>query len=173
MIGLYTNNSHTQNELCRLLQTASVENYHPDHSYKTLIWLSNKTPPAGTPVLTLKDVSLPLSLTEWRQLIQQSITSTLYYQNKYFAFNASQRRITHLKTQKQIDLTEKENALLIFLCQTPSHITTKEDVLHNVWQYSPEAETHTLESHIYALKQKLGVDAEQLIQLKNGLIQLK
>ena len=173
MIGLYTHSDHTQNELCRLLQPASIENYHPGHTYEALIWLSNKTPPEGVPVLTLKDLSLPLSVVEWHHIIQQSIASTLYYQNNYFAFNASQRLLTHLKTQKQIDLTEKENDLLVFLCQTPSHAATKDAILHAVWQYSPEAETHTLESHIYALKQKIGTDAEQLIQMKSGLIQLK
>lgn len=173
MIGLYTSSNHTQNELCRLLQIEAVENYQEDHSYEMVIWLSNKVPPQNVPILTLKDLSLPLSLVEWRQLIQQSISSTLYYQNHFFAFNASQRRLTNLKTQQQIDLTEKENALLIFLCQTNDHSATKEDILRSVWQYSPDAETHTIESHIYALKQKIGTDAEQLIQLKNGLVQLK
>ena len=172
MIGLYAQNYHTQQELCLLLAKMSVEPYTPEHSYSALIWLSSQQPPKGIPVFTAKDLGLPLSLSEWKRFLQQSTISMIYYQNSTFSFDASQRLITNLKNKKQFLLTEKENALLIFLCQSPAHTATKEDILQSVWQYSPDAVTHTLESHLYGLKQKLGKQSEQLIQIQDGQVQL-
>lgn len=172
MIGLYAQNQHTQNELCLLLKETGVENYEPSHSYHLIIWLSNKKPPQNTSVLLAKDLTLPLSLPEWHLFLQKHSLPTVCYKNDFFMIETDKRLLTNLKTGKTFALTEKENELLAFLIKAPKHAASRETLLQTVWKYNPEAETHTLESHLYALKQKIGDDAKNLLQFQNGTVTL-
>lgn len=54
-----------------------------------------------------------------------------------------------------ITLTEKEAAILISLINAPAHSMTKDALLQDIWGYGRNIETHTLETHIYRLRQKL------------------
>lgn len=51
-------------------------------------------------------------------------------------------------------LTEKESALLEFLCTTPKAVP-RDELLAEVWGYDAQIDTHTLETHIYRLRRKL------------------
>ena len=51
-------------------------------------------------------------------------------------------------------LTEKEIQLLELLTST-TDATSKNSILEKVWQYSSEADTHTVETHIYRLRKKV------------------
>lgn len=68
------------------------------------------------------------------------------------------------------DLTEKEIATILYL----SHISrpvTREDLLRDVWEYAADTDTHTIETHIYRLRQKIEKDParpEYLITEKDG-----
>lgn len=172
MIGLYAQNKNTQTELHQLLQDANVELYHPTHSYHLVIWLANDKPPRNLNVLTAKDLSLPMTATEWCLLLQKHSAFPLCYKNKYFMAETDKRLLTNLKTKQQIPLTEKENELIAFLIQAPQHTTSKDVLLQSVWGYNIEAETHTIESHLYGLKQKIGPDFEKLLQIQNGNVTL-
>ena len=55
-------------------------------------------------------------------------------------------------------LTEKEVAILTFLKAADGKPVSREDLLHHVWSYVPDVETHTLETHIYRLRQKIEKD---------------
>ena len=52
-------------------------------------------------------------------------------------------------------MTEKENYLLHYLYDKRNEELTKNDLLINIWGITEEINTHTLETHIYRLKQKL------------------
>jgi DNA-binding response OmpR family regulator len=54
-------------------------------------------------------------------------------------------------------LTEKETAILLFL-QRAGEAVSRETLLAEVWGYNPRVTTHTLETHIYRLRQKLEAD---------------
>ena len=170
MIGLYTQNKNTQNELCRLLQDIDLVPYQPTQQYALVIWLADEVPPTVGSLLLKKDIPLPMSLPEWRLLLKKHSLSTICYQSHFFKIETDKRLLTHLKTKQQISLTEKENDLLKFLIQTPNHTASRETLLQTVWQYSPDAETHTLESHLYALKQKVGHDAKNLLKFQDGQV---
>ena len=58
-------------------------------------------------------------------------------------------------TKKKIRLTEKETNILLFLQRTGG-IVARETLLHEVWGYNPAVTTHTLETHIYRLRRKIG-----------------
>jgi len=56
-----------------------------------------------------------------------------------------------------IVLTEKEVGVLLYLWQKKTPVT-REDLLRELWQYAPDADTHTIETHIYRLRQKIEPD---------------
>ena len=58
--------------------------------------------------------------------------------------------------EKKIRLTEKETNILKFLYRSGETVP-RETLLHEVWGYNPAVTTHTLETHIYRLRQKIEV----------------
>ncbi|EJF80091.1 hypothetical protein MCO_00308 [Bartonella sp. DB5-6] len=68
-------------------------------------------------------------------------------------------------------LTEKETAILKYLYDTNDKIVSRETLLEQVWGYNENIVTHTLETHIYRLRQKIEKDpsnAQILITDQNG-----
>jgi len=57
---------------------------------------------------------------------------------------------------RRISLTEKETAILTHLHQAAPREVGREELLGEVWRYAAGASTHTVETHIYRLRQKLG-----------------
>ncbi|MGD0143084.1 MAG: response regulator transcription factor [Rhizomicrobium sp.] len=55
---------------------------------------------------------------------------------------------------KKIRLTEKETNILKYLYRSGETVA-RETLLHEVWGYNPAVTTHTLETHIYRLRQKI------------------
>ena len=67
-------------------------------------------------------------------------------------------KILEANGNKSIRLTEKENDILKFLYQNLGTIVSREILLHEVWGYNSKVTTHTLETHIYRLRQKIEID---------------
>ena len=55
-------------------------------------------------------------------------------------------------------LTEKETAILIHMKAAGGKAVSRQELLEHVWSYVPDVETHTLETHIYRLRQKIEDD---------------
>ena len=55
-----------------------------------------------------------------------------------------------------INLTEKESGLLNFILENKEKVLKKDEILTKVWGINERLNTHTLETHIYSLKKKLG-----------------
>lgn len=71
----------------------------------------------------------------------------------------------------KIRLTEKEAAILKFLYRAGRKVIDRETLLHEVWGYRPGVTTHTLETHVYRLRQKIERDpsrAEILVTEPGG-----
>lgn len=62
---------------------------------------------------------------------------------------------------KKIRLTEKETAIIKFLYRAGEQSVSRETLLHDVWGYNAAVSTHTLETHIYRLRQKIERDPAQ------------
>ena len=60
--------------------------------------------------------------------------------------------------EKKIRLTEKETNILKFLYRAPDGVVPRDVLLHEVWGYNAGVTTHTLETHIYRLRQKIEPD---------------
>ena len=59
---------------------------------------------------------------------------------------------------QKIRLTEKETNILKFLLRSADVIVARDTLLHEVWGYNANVTTHTLETHIYRLRQKIEPD---------------
>ncbi|MEO0568156.1 MAG: response regulator transcription factor [Pseudomonadota bacterium] len=59
---------------------------------------------------------------------------------------------------RKIRLTEKETNILKFLYRSPDGVVARDVLLHEVWGYNAGVTTHTLETHIYRLRQKIEPD---------------
>lgn len=62
---------------------------------------------------------------------------------------------------KKVRLTEKETAIIKFLYRSGEQIVGRDVLLHDVWGYNAGVSTHTLETHIYRLRQKIERDPSQ------------
>ena len=62
-------------------------------------------------------------------------------------------------TGNKIRLTEKETSILRYLYRAGQQPVSRETLLHEVWGYNSGVTTHTLETHIYRLRQKIEKDA--------------
>lgn len=70
-----------------------------------------------------------------------------------------------------INLTEKERDILLYIDRNSP--VSRDDLLHAVWGYGSNIETHTVETHIYRLRQKIEKDPskpELLITTDEGYI---
>lgn len=59
---------------------------------------------------------------------------------------------------RDLRLTEKEVAILVCLHKAGGTIVGRQTLLDTVWGYAQDVETHTLETHIYRLRQKIEKD---------------
>ena len=105
------------------------------------------TKPFKYPAL-LKSIKLQLRQFGKREDTQHNIGSYVFKPNS---------KVLESKN-KSIRLTEKENDILKFLYQNLETIVSREILLHEVWGYNSKVTTHTLETHIYRLRQKIEID---------------
>ena len=102
-------------------------------------------------------LNLPTSLNEINSIIEQTISKKIFSKNssiliKDYLLNKNEKKL--IKDKNFIILTEKEIQLLdLFLVQNKP--ISKNKILSFVWDYSSEADTHTVETHIYRLRKKI------------------
>ena len=65
------------------------------------------------------------------------------------------RRTWSTRTAPNCRLTEKEAAILRYLHRAEQQPVARETLLKHVWGYNANVTTHTLETHIYRLRQKI------------------
>jgi DNA-binding response OmpR family regulator len=72
-----------------------------------------------------------------------------------YTFRPAKKLLQDPARNRRIRLTDKESAILKFLYRSDARPVGREILLHEVWGYNPAVTTHTLETHIYRLRQKL------------------
>jgi DNA-binding response OmpR family regulator len=72
-----------------------------------------------------------------------------------YTFRPAKKLLQDPVKNRRIRLTDKESAILKFLYRSDARPVGREILLHEVWGYNPAVTTHTLETHIYRLRQKL------------------
>ena len=113
---------------------------------------------------TVKDINLAVENTSAKKKF--SINSSIEVKN--YLLNKNEKRL--FKNNNFIILTEKEIHLIELLLKNTNPIT-KEVILSLVWNYSSDADTHTVETHIYRLRKKINdkfKDNKFILNNKNG-----
>ena len=88
-----------------------------------------------------------------------------------YTFRPSQKLLIEETARKKIHLTEKEAAILKYLYRTGGQVIGREKLLGEVWGFNAAVTTHTLETHVYRLRQKIEKDpsrAEILVTEAGG-----
>lgn len=75
-----------------------------------------------------------------------------------YTFKPGAKLLVNLKTRKKIRLTDKETAILKYLYRSGSRVISRDVLLDEVWGYNAGVTTHTLETHVYRLRQKIEED---------------
>jgi len=92
------------------------------------------------------------------QLRQHEASEDAVFSIGPYTFRPSSKILLNAKGNK-VRLTEKETAILRYLYRAGQHPVSRETLLQEVWGYNSGVTTHTLETHIYRLRQKVEKDA--------------
>lgn len=92
-----------------------------------------------------------------------------------FDLDTIQNLLTRRADGTALRLTEKETAILQLLHKNKSKTVSRKNMLDEIWGYAHNVETHTLETHIYRLRQKIEKDAAtpELLLTDEGGYRLK
>ncbi|WP_043366661.1 response regulator transcription factor [Belnapia sp. F-4-1] len=75
-----------------------------------------------------------------------------------YVFRPSLRLLQEAVRNRKIRLTDKECAILKFLYRAGGKAVARQSLMSEVWGYNSAMTTHTLETHVYRLRQKLEAD---------------
>jgi DNA-binding response OmpR family regulator len=158
-------------DLCRLMRRNGIKSpiimlTGADSEADTILGLD-----AGANDYVTKPFKLAVLLARLRaQLRQHEMSEEAVFAIGPYTFQPAQKVLID-ENDKKVRLTEKETAILKYLYRTGESVVSREKLLHEVWGYNAEVTTHTLETHIYRLRQKIEQDpsnASILITEKGG-----
>src|SRR5437773_12400722 len=92
------------------------------------------------------------------QLRQHEASEDAVFTIGPYTFRPSSKLLLNPKGNK-VRLTEKETSILRYLYRAGQRPVSRETLLQEVWGYNSGVTTHTLETHIYRLRQKVEKDA--------------
>ncbi|MGV0816847.1 response regulator transcription factor [Martelella sp. AMO21009] len=86
-----------------------------------------------------------------------------------YVFKPSQK-LFHTADGQKIRLTEKEASIIRYLYRAGQKVVTRDMLLEEVWGYNSGVTTHTLETHVYRLRQKIEEDPSnaRILVTENG-----
>ncbi|GIX17412.1 MAG: DNA-binding response regulator [Rhodothalassiaceae bacterium] len=90
---------------------------------------------------------------------QHSEDATFHLGNQ--EYRPATKMLVHARTGKRTPLTDKENAILKYLLRAEGRVVSRQELLDEVWGFNARVTTHTLETHVYRLRQKLEDDASE------------
>jgi len=91
------------------------------------------------------------------QLRQYEASEDAVFQIGPYIFKPGAKLLINDKGSK-MKLTEKETAILRYLYRAGRQVVSRDVLLAEVWGYNANVTTHTLETHIYRLRQKIEID---------------
>jgi len=146
-------------ELCRLMRRADVSApiimlTGADSDADTILGLES-----GANDYITKPFKLGVLLARIRaQLRQHERSEDAVFTLGPFTFRPSAKTLIDPETDKKVRLTEKEAAILKYLFCSGDSVIGRDELLNEVWGYNSGVTTHTLETHVYRLRQKLEAD---------------
>ncbi len=145
-------------ELCRLMRKQGIKSpimmlTGHDGDADTILGLD-----AGANDYVAKPFKFPVLLARIRsQLRTHEQSEDAVFQLGLYTFKPSMKMLI-TEDDKKVRLTEKETNILKFLYRATDGVVARDVLLHEVWGYNAGVTTHTLETHIYRLRQKIEPD---------------
>ena len=116
---------------------------------------------AGANDYIAKPFKFPVLLARMRaQLRTHEQSEEAVFQLGPYTFRPSMKLLT-TEAGKKVRLTEKETNILKYLYRAGGATVGRDVLLHEVWGYNAGVTTHTLETHVYRLRQKIEPDPTQ------------
>ena len=146
-------------EACRLMRRNGVKSpiimlTASDTDADTILGLD-----AGANDYVTKPFRLGVLLARIRSLLRQHEQSEdAVFPIGPYTFKPSAKMLIDEEIEKKIRLTEKETAILKYLYRAGDKVVSRETLLGEVWGYNASVSTHTLETHVYRLRQKIEHD---------------
>jgi len=159
-------------ELCRLLRRAGVQVpivmlTGADGESDTILGLE-----AGADDYVTKPFRLSILLARLRAHLRQNDRSdAAVFLIGPYTFRPGAKLLTDQSGRRKVRLTEKETAILKYLYRAGDRAIGRDTLLGEVWGYNAGVTTHTLETHVYRLRQKIERDparAEILVTEPGG-----
>ena len=105
----------------------------------------------------VEELNIPFTIFDFKKSVISLIAKSEFRQNSLinlldYLIDKNERKIK--KNNLELQLSEKEINFLILFSRSKKPVTSK-FVLKNVWNYSPQSETHTVETHIHRLRKKI------------------
>jgi DNA-binding response OmpR family regulator len=159
-------------ELCRLMRRGGFKSpiimlTGADTDADTILGLD-----AGANDYVTKPFRLGVLLARLRaQLRQHEQSEDAVFAIGPYTFRPAAKLLVENGTNKKVRLTEKEAAILKYLYRAGERVVGRDTLLNEVWGYNAGVTTHTLETHVYRLRQKIETDpskAEILITEPGG-----
>ena len=159
-------------ELCRLLRRAGVQVpivmlTGADGEFDTVLGLE-----AGADDYVTKPFRLSILLARLRAHLRQNDRSdAAVFLIGPYTFRPGAKLLTDQSGRRKVRLTEKETAILKYLYRAGDRAIGRDTLLDEVWGYNAGVTTHTLETHVYRLRQKIERDparAEILVTEPGG-----
>ena len=145
-------------ELCRLMRKQGIKapivmlTGH-DSDADTILGLD-----AGANDYVTKPCECPVGLARIRaQFRQHEQSEDAVFSFGPYTFKPAMKMLI-TEDDRKIRLTEKETNILKFLYRSADGVVARDVLLHEVWGYNAGVTTHTLETHIYRLRQKIEPD---------------
>ena len=104
----------------------------------------------------IEKLTLPASIEQINNIVLNNIVKKEFKTNSSLKINdykldKNSRRL--IKNGISLDLTEKEIELIELL--NKKNFIKKKEILSTIWKYASDADTHTVETHIYRLRKKI------------------
>jgi hypothetical protein len=102
-------------------------------------------------------IAFPLMLSDFNSTIITLITSNKFNQNSFikikeYTIDKNEKKL--IKNNLSVPITEREIQLIELLFSENKPLSKKK-LLKIIWKYSEDADTHTVETHIYRLRKKI------------------
>jgi DNA-binding response OmpR family regulator len=146
-------------EACRLLRRKGVTSpiimlTGADTDADTILGLD-----AGANDYITKPFRLGVLLARLRaHLRQHEHSADAVFEIGPYTFMPSAKTLVDDGSNRKIRLTEKETSILRYLFRAGDKVVSRETLLGEVWGYNAGVTTHTLETHVYRLRQKIEPD---------------
>ena len=143
-------------DVCKLMRKAGVKSpiimlTGADTDADTILGLD-----AGANDYITKPFRMGVLLARLRaQIRQHEQSEDAVFQIGPYSFQPAQKLLLLGDTNKKVRLTEKEAAILKYLFRAGDKVIGRDVLLNEVWGYNAGVTTHTLETHVYRLRQKI------------------